>query len=128
MSRFLVGITGASGACYGVRVVELLARSGADVHLIVTDAGRAVLAQEVDPAAADTGRLPAALWPDPTVRQRIRSLDPADGAALPASGSWPHDGMVVCPCSMNTLAALAAGLADNLLLRAATVADRKSVV
>ncbi|MBN2582005.1 MAG: UbiX family flavin prenyltransferase [Planctomycetes bacterium] len=129
MSRFVVGITGSSGACYGVRLVELLARSGAEVHVIITDAGRTVLAQE-------TGTVPGAavcaetLWPDAALRRRIHEHAPDAGDSALASGSWPTDGMIVCPCSMNTLGAIASGLADNPLRRAAmvTMKERRPLV
>lgn len=120
--RIIVGITGASGAPYGVRLVELLAGAACDVTVIATEPGLAVLAEECGARAGEHGRLdPASLWPDAAVAWRIACYGERELGAPPASGSLPADAMVVCPCSMNTLAATAAGLGSNLLQRAALV-------
>lgn len=125
MKRYTVGISGASGACYGVRLVELLARAGADVALTVTAAGLLVLRDEAGLVLRNGQPVLDSLWPDREVLQRV-TFHPADRFdAPPASGSTPSDGMTVCPCSMNTLAALACGLAGNLLQRAAQVAIKE---
>jgi 2,5-furandicarboxylate decarboxylase 2 len=108
-SRLIVGITGASGAALGVRLLELLAEVGREVHLVVTDGGARVLAHE-------TGRDVASLAP---LVARVHRND--DLFAPIASGSFPVDAMVVVPCSMNSLAAIASGHASSLLLRAADV-------
>jgi len=117
----VVGITGASGAPYAVRLVELLARAGWAVHLIVTPAGRLVLADEAglrpSPDAPDL----ASLWPE-DVLARVHYTPAERLDAPPATGSFRADAAVVCPCSMNSLAALAHGLSANLLQRAANVA------
>jgi len=130
MSRYIVGITGTSGVAYGVRLVELLARGGAGVDLVITSAGLTVLAEETDLNVVDGRPVLASLWPDRAVLDRLRA-HPVDclNSSL-ASGSGPSDGMVVCPCSMNTLGALAGGLADNLLRRAAmvTLKERRPLV
>jgi len=111
--RIVVGVTGASGAVYSRRLLEALLEGGADVHLIVSPLGRAVAAAELGdggldvPAVAGKGRLAPHLHDD--------LFSPL------ASGSRPTDGMVICPCSCHTLAAIAAGLGDNLITRSAHV-------
>lgn len=109
--RIVVGISGASGAVLGVRIVELLAATGrCELHLVVTSAGERTLAHEVGEDA-----LP-----------RIATLTThhhanADIGASIASGSYRTAGMIVAPCSIRTLSAIAASAADNLLVRAADV-------
>jgi len=117
----VVGVTGASGAAYAVRLVEWAARAGRAVRLIVSRPGRLVLADEAGmggtPEAPDLG----SLWPD-EVLERV-TYTPAERLdAPPASGSFGAGPTVVIPCSMNTLAALAHGLSQNLVHRAAQVA------
>lgn len=110
MRRIIVAITGASGAVYGVRLLHAL-RAAADVHthLLVTPAGALNLKQELDLGRGDVERLA-------DVVHSVRDV----GAPI-ASGSFVTHGMVVAPCSMKTLAAIAHGLADNLVARAADV-------
>ena len=113
MSRFrvVVGISGASGAAIAVRIVERLAALDVvDIHLVVTDAARRTLDHE---AGADALPRIVALS---ACAHRIGDI----GAAI-ASGSFQTAGMIVAPCSMRTLAAVAGGLADTLLVRAADV-------
>lgn len=107
--RIVVGISGASGAAIGVRLLELLAQGGHAAHLVVTRAGEQVLAHE-------TGRTLASLAP---LVSKVYAPD--DLTAPVASGSFRTDAMVVVPCSMKSLAGIAAGYADSLLLRAADV-------
>ena len=108
--RLLVAITGASGAVYGLRLLQVLgATAGVQVHAVVSDAGWLTLRHELDLA-------PEALRP------LVHTLhDAAHLGAGPASGSFRCGGMVVAPCSMRTLAAIANGLSDNLVIRAADV-------
>lgn len=108
--RVLVAITGASGAVYGLRLLQALrATPGLEVHLVVSDAGWQTLHHELDAGPH-------------TLRPLVHQLhDAADIGAGPASGSFRCSGMVVAPCSMRTLAAIAHGLADNLVTRAADV-------
>lgn len=118
--RVVVGISGASGAAIGVRVVELLAEAGGcELHLVVSSAAERTLAQECGAAALD--RL-ATLT---THQHPIEDI----GAAI-ASGSFRTMGMIVAPCSMRTLAAIAFTAADNLLVRAAdvTLKERRPLV
>ncbi|MCL4764899.1 MAG: UbiX family flavin prenyltransferase [Hyphomicrobiaceae bacterium] len=107
----VVAVTGASGAALGVRVAERLASiETVRVHLVVTDPARRTLAHEAGPDALDRLR-----------RLAHEMHDIADVGASIASGSFPTHGMIVAPCSMRTLSAIAAGIADNLVVRAADV-------
>jgi 4-hydroxy-3-polyprenylbenzoate decarboxylase len=110
LRRIIVAITGASGAVYGVRLLRAL-RAATDVqtHLLVTPAAVLNLKQELDLARSDVEALA-------DVVHNVRDI----GATI-ASGSFVTHGMVVAPCSMKTLAAIALGLADNLVARAADV-------
>ncbi|MEH2627240.1 4-hydroxy-3-polyprenylbenzoate decarboxylase [Bradyrhizobium sp. AZCC 1719] len=109
--RIVVGISGASGAALGVRVVELLAATGqCELHLVVTPAGERTLAHEVGDGAL------------PRVAAMVaRHHASADIGASIASGSFRTAGMIVAPCSIRTLSAIAASATDNLLVRAADV-------
>jgi 4-hydroxy-3-polyprenylbenzoate decarboxylase len=113
--RIVVGITGASGATYARRVMELLAEADVEMHLTVSSVGRRLLFDELDLKRADPDALTGG-------RGELVTLynDNDVGAAI-ASGSFLHDGMVIVPCSANTLGAVAAGLGDNLVRRAAAV-------
>ena len=108
--RLLVAITGASGAVYGLRLLQVLgAMSGVQVHAVVSDAGWLTLRHELKLA-------------HDALRPLVHTLhDATHLGAGPASGSFRCDGMVVAPCSMRTLAAIAHGLSDNLVTRAADV-------
>ena len=108
--RIIVAISGASGAVYGVRLLQLLAALGnVQTHLTVSEAGFLNLQQELEMGRAEVEALADVVHP-------VRDV----GAAI-ASGSFQCDGMVVAPCSMRTLAAVAHGLSDNLITRAADV-------
>jgi 4-hydroxy-3-polyprenylbenzoate decarboxylase len=109
--RVVVGISGASGAALGVKVTELLHATGrVETHLVISAAGSLTLAHEVGPDAETRLRDLAAV---------VHPVD-AIGATI-ASGSFRTSGMIVAPCSMRTLAAIATSLSDNLLVRAADV-------
>ena len=108
--RIIVGISGASGAIYGVRLLQVLRECpGAESHLVVSDAGWRNLEHELDMDRASIEALAHQV-------HDVRNV----GAAI-ASGSFQCAGMVIAPCSMRTLAAVAHGLSDNLLTRAADV-------
>jgi 4-hydroxy-3-polyprenylbenzoate decarboxylase len=108
--RIIVAISGASGAVYGVRLLQVLATlSNVQTHLTVSDAGLLNLHHEMDMNRSEVEALAHVVYPVCDV-----------GAAI-ASGSFQCDGMVVAPCSMRTLAAVAHGLSDNLIARAADV-------
>ena len=108
--RIIVAITGATGAIYGVRLLQRLsAAPGVETHLVISDAASLTLHQEVGLQRRDVEALAH-------VVHRNREI----GASI-ASGSFQTDGMVIAPCSMKTLAAVALGLSDNLIARAADV-------
>ncbi|MFC5551980.1 UbiX family flavin prenyltransferase [Massilia aerilata] len=108
--RIVVAITGATGAVYGVRLLERLrALPGVETHLVVSDAATLTLHQEVGLQRRDVEALAH-------VVHKNREI----GASI-ASGSFQTDGMVIAPCSMKTLAAVAHGISDNLIARAADV-------
>jgi 4-hydroxy-3-polyprenylbenzoate decarboxylase len=109
MKRLIVGITGASGAVYGVRILELLSELPVETHLIATRWARVTIEHE-------TGRS----WSE--VRE-LADVVHAEGdqAAAISSGSFRTDGMIIAPCSVKTLGAIANGFAHNLVCRAADV-------
>ena len=108
--RIVVAITGATGAVYGVRLLERLrAIAGVETHLVVSDAATLTLHQETGLQRRDVEALAH-------VVHKNREI----GASI-ASGSFQTDGMVIAPCSMKTLAAVAHGISDNLVARAADV-------
>ena len=108
--RIVVAISGASGAVYGVRLLQKLAElKNVQTHLTVSEAGFLNLQQELDMDRAQVEALADVVHP-------VRHV----GAAI-ASGSFQCDGMVVAPCSMRTLAAIAHGMSDNLITRSADV-------
>ncbi len=115
MSRLVMAITGASGAVYARRLAQQVVASGAELHLVVSPHGGRLLLDELGAKALSPEIIVGGPAPGATLH-RYRDL----GAVL-ASGSFLTDGMVICPCSSNTLAAVAAGSADNLIARAAQV-------
>ena len=117
--RIIVAITGASGAIYGVRLLQVLQglreSAGVESHLLMSPAGLMNVQHELHMAREEVEALAH-------VVHNVRDI----GATI-ASGSFSAEAMVVAPCSMRTLAAVAHGLSDNLIARAADV-DRKGVV
>ncbi|MGD1277558.1 MAG: UbiX family flavin prenyltransferase [Tepidisphaeraceae bacterium] len=111
----IVAITGASGAAYAQRFIQLLVAAGVKVHLIVSPPGRRLLHDELGMETVD----PAALAG--SSQHTITLYNYNDIGAKIASGSFLHNGMVIVPCSSNTLAEVAHGLGDNLISRAAAV-------
>jgi len=122
--RIVVGISGASGALYSKRVMELLAAAGIEIHLCVTSLGRRLLFDELDMRKVDPDALTGGRG------DRVVLYGDNDLGARIASGSFLHDGMVVVPCSSNTLGAVASGITANLLQRAAavTLKERRRLV
>lgn len=114
----IVGITGASGAIYGKRILEALRDGGVDTHLILSQAARVAIAAEADFTPRDLEALA-------TVTHA-----PKDIGATCASGSFPTLGMVVAPCSVRTLSEIAVGTTGSLLTRAAdvTLKERRRLV
>lgn len=115
MARYIVGITGASGSIYGVRLVEELLKNDNEVYLVITENGREVLEYELE---TTLDRL-LKHFEDYTGRLTMCNIN--DMFACIASGSFSTDGMVIIPCSMGTLSKLSCGITDNLLIRAADV-------
>ena len=107
--RLIVAITGATGAIYGVRVLQRLRDAGAETHLVISRWGARTLLHETSWSREQVEALASATYA------------PADMGALISSGSFRTDGMIVAPCSAKTLAAVAHGYSDNLVHRAADV-------
>ncbi|PAJ80942.1 UbiX family flavin prenyltransferase [Burkholderia ubonensis] len=117
--RLIVAITGATGAIYGVRLLDMLrAAGGVETHLLISSAGWLNIQHELKLSKADVERRA-------DVVHAVRDV----GATI-ASGSFATDGMVIAPCSMKTLASVAHGLSDNLITRAAdvTLKERRRLV
>src|SRR5690606_210078 len=125
--RIVTAITGASGALYAQRFLQGLAAAGVETHLVVSPLGRRLLNDELgrkgrgEAAGAERGG-----WRD----HGIILHNSNDTGDVLASGSFLHDGMVIVPCSSNTLAEVAAGLGGNLIARAAavTLKERRRLV
>lgn len=116
--RLIVGISGASGAIYGIRSLEVLRGLGVETHLVLTAGARATIAYETE---YEVDRVKALA----SVVHNEQNL----GAAI-ASGSFPTDGMLVAPCSVKSLSGIANSFDDNLLIRAADVVlkERRKLV
>ena len=108
--RMIVGVTGASGTVLALETLRLLACADVETHLVVSDGARITAARELEAGGLDQ------LF---ALADRVHA--PADLAAPIASGSFRTEGMIVVPCSMRSLAAMAHGFGDNLLTRAADV-------
>src|SRR6266571_1607019 len=118
-----VALTGASGMPYGLRLIECLVRADAQIYLLYSQAAHVVAKQELDlalpPRAPDAERMFSERY---SAKQgQLRVFGREDWFAPVASGSNPPDAMVICPCTVGTLAAVAAGLSDTLIERAADV-------
>jgi 4-hydroxy-3-polyprenylbenzoate decarboxylase len=119
--RFVVALTGASGAAYGRRLLECLAGTGAAVHLVLSDAAAKVVNHELS--------IPLDLSDGPSVLRMLLGESPSnvhvhsnrDFEVSIASGSYRHDGMVICPCSGGSIGRIACGASSNLIERAADV-------
>jgi 4-hydroxy-3-polyprenylbenzoate decarboxylase len=108
--RLIVGITGASGAIYGIRLLERLqTHKDIEVHVILSRSGEKTLFLETGKSAADTKALAHFSYSNEDISCRL------------ASGSCRTDGMVIAPCSIHTMSAIASGISSNLMIRAADV-------
>ncbi len=116
--RVVVGITGASGAIYGITVLKLLNSCEVETHLVISRWARRTIELETN------------YTPDEVASMAHRFYRADDLGAAVSSGSFTHDGMVIAPCSMKTLAAIACGFSDNLISRAAdvTIKERRKLV
>jgi flavin prenyltransferase len=115
----IVGITGATGAIYGIRLLEVLSlQKNIDTHLVISSAGEMTIEYETNYKVGDVKKL------------ATHSYDIDDICAPLSSGSFKRDGMIIAPCTMKTLSALANSYCDNLLTRAAdvTLKERKKLV
>ena len=127
MSRLpvVLAITGASGAPYGVRLLEMLARNAVPTWLLVSEHGWRLLGEECGITTPEALReATGGNW------STVTTFDDADRGARPASGSAGTAGMVVCPCSMGTVAAIAHGTSRSLIERAAdvTLKERRCLI
>lgn len=113
--EIIVGVTGASGGPYALRLLDCLETAGVTIHLIASPMGRRLLHDESGIEDLDV----ESLLGRPSERLLIYNY--RDVGCRLASGSYVTDGMVICPCSSNTLGAVASGLGDNLIVRAAQV-------
>lgn len=116
--RLVVGMSGASGAIYGIRVLEVLNRTGVETHLVMSNSAKRTVELETDYGV------------DYAVRLASHVHDVDDVGANISSGSFKHDGMIIAPCSIKTLSALANSFNTNLLIRAAdvTLKERRKLV
>ncbi len=124
-----MGITGASGAVYAARLVQLLVTTGVQTHLVVSPLGQRLLQDELGMEGVDLAAL-AGLDEGQDAPAHLTYHHFKDVGATIASGSFRHDGMIICPCSSNTLGSIANGAAQNLIHRAAhvTLKERRKLV
>ncbi len=119
MLRVIVGITGASGAIYGLRLLERLRQKpDLEIHLVMTRSGERTVFLETSKRAAEVRAMAQFSYPVEDIGARL------------ASGSYPTYGMVVAPCSIHSMSAIAAGISSNLLVRAAdvTLKERRKLI
>ena len=118
MKRLIVGISGASAAIYGIRLLEVLKETDVETHLVITSAARKIILLETDLTVEEVEAM----------ADYVYDIDDI-GAAI-ASGSFKTDGMVIIPCSIKSLSAIANSYSANLLLRAAdvTLKERRRLV
>ena len=116
--RLVVGMSGASGAIYGVRILEVLKQMQIETHLVMSDSAKRTIVYETDRSIDEIKALAT----------HVHELN--DVGACISSGSFKHDGMVIAPCSIKTLSALAHSFNTNLLIRAAdvTLKERRRLV
>lgn len=117
--RIVLGISGASGSLYGVRLLEKFRQNGeVEIHLVLTRSGERTLYLETGRKAADLKTLAHYWYPVEDIGCRL------------ASGSFLTDGMVIAPCSVHSMSAIAAGISSNLLIRAAdvTLKERRRLI
>lgn len=111
--KLSIGITGASGALYGIRMLEVLKELDVETHLIISSWGRKIIEYETDMTVKKVEALSSFVYDD-------AALD-----SNPSSGSFKLDGMIIIPCSMNTIANIASGSASTLLTRVADVSIKE---
>ncbi len=118
LAKITVGISGASGVIYGIRLLETLRELGIERHLIMTQAAEITLAYETDFKVKDVHALADVVY------------RPNDIAAPISSGSFPSMGMIIAPCSVSTMSEIASGIANTLITRAAdvTLKERRKLI
>lgn len=123
MGKYIIGITGASGAIYGKRLVEECLKAGHEVFLTITRSGIIVLREELDLDLEKSEELAAKTLNEyfKTEPGKLTYYDVDHISGAIASGSFRTDGMIIAPCSMSTVSAIAHGSSNNLLERAADV-------
>lgn len=116
--RIVVGMSGASGAIYGIRVLEVLKKAGVETHLVMSDSARRTIAYETEYSVERVAALASVVH------------DVNDVGASISSGSFKHAGMIIAPCSIKTISAVANSFNVNLLIRAADVSlkERRKLV
>jgi 4-hydroxy-3-polyprenylbenzoate decarboxylase len=122
--EIVTAITGASGALYAQRFIQLLSAAGVNVHLVISPLGRRLLHDELGMETVDLEALAG------TSQHHVTFYNYNDVGSKLASGSFLHDGMVIVPCSSKTLAEVARGLGGNLISRAAhvTLKERRKLI
>ena len=127
--RFVLGVSGASGAAYSLRLLDQLLRLGHEVHLVVSEYGHRLLFEEGGIKRLVVDDLVPGLVNSPAADRLIIHPNKDVGAVI-ASGSFLHDGMAVLPCSSSSLGAIATGSGSNLLTRAAmvTLKERRTLI
>ena len=116
--KLVIGISGATGSIYGIRTLEILRELGIESHLILSEWAEKVIEAETSYTVSQVRELACVVY------------DNRDLGAAVSSGSFHHDGMIVVPCSMKTLAGIHCGFSDDLLIRAAdvTIKERRRLV
>lgn len=116
--RLIVGISGATGVIYGIKILEELKNKGVESHLVISKWGQKTIGVETDYTLGQVENLASVIHDEENL-----------GAAI-SSGSFKCDGMIIAPCSMKTLAGIASGYADGLLIRAAdvTIKEKRKLV
>ena len=109
IKKIIVSITGTSGAIYGIRLLEILRRCGVEIHLIISKSANLTIATETSFSINDIKKLADYVY------------HPNDIGAKISSGSFKVNGLIIAPCSMKTLSAIASGLENNLIMRSASV-------
>lgn len=121
-----LAFTGASGLPYGIRLLEQLLAAGCQVWLLYSPAAQVVAQQEMQLSLPSQAKALQALWREQyRCGEQLSVFGREEWFAPPASGSNPADAMVICPCSMGALAAIAHGMSDNLIERAADVSIKE---
>jgi len=118
LATIVLAITGATGAIYGIKLLKELNKAGIETILIASEPAQKTIELETGYSLDDVRKMASCYFSN------------SDLAAPPASGSFLHQGMVVAPCSMKTLSAIAGGYADNLISRAAdvTIKERRKLI